>query len=122
MNDEITSTAEPKPDWQSKTIIGIAVALLAKGAELIWPEIDVDPTALTDAALELIQIAALLFAWYGRRVAQRLIAIRKPAAPHAPQPFLSAHGYAPASPPDSHERDADGDEFYGATGHHGDTG
>lgn len=112
MIDETTPST--KPDWQSKTIIGIAVALLAKGVELIWPEIDVDPTALTDAALELIQIGALLFAWYGRRVAQVPIAIRTPAAPRVS--LLGANGYAPANPPSNGERDADGDEFYGATG------
>ena len=121
---EVTD-ALPKPDWKSKTVIGVVVALLAKGAERLWPEVQVDTAATVEAILELVQIGALLFAWYGRRVARAPIALRRrpavpgvapaPAVPERVRPPVVAmptHPGRPAARPGGAAPGADTDAFW----------
>lgn len=53
-----------KPWWQSRTIWGALIVLIAQLARLV--EIDVDVESLTDAALSVATLIGALLAWWGR--------------------------------------------------------
>jgi uncharacterized membrane protein len=55
---------ETKPFWQSKTVIGAAVTILALAASFRQIEIDVVNT--TEIVMDLIGIAGAVLAVYGR--------------------------------------------------------
>lgn len=53
-----------KPWWQSRTIWGSIIVMLAQLARLI--DIDVDVEGMTDAALSIATLIGALLAWWGR--------------------------------------------------------
>lgn len=61
----IPLTDEPmKPWWQSRTIWGALIVLIAQLARLV--EIDVDVEGMTDAALSFATLIGAVLAWWGR--------------------------------------------------------
>lgn len=76
---------QPKPWWQSRTLIGVLVALLAQLGRLAgW---DVDSAALAQAVIEGLTLAGLALAWWGRvkatRPIERRVLPRRAAADNA---------------------------------------
>lgn len=74
------TAGQPKPWWQSRTLIGAGVVLLASVARLVAPEIAIDVNATTDAALSALTLLGGALAWWGRVRATRPIRRRRPAA------------------------------------------
>lgn len=61
-----------KPWWESKTIVGAIVAMIGVLASMFGFEV-VDNAAVSEIIMELMSIAGLLFAIYGRIVAEKPI-------------------------------------------------
>lgn len=72
---QLTSEPVDKPWWQSRTIWGALIVVLAQLGRLV--EIDVDVEGMTDAALSLATLIGAVMAWWGRVQATRPISIRR---------------------------------------------
>lgn len=68
---------EPKPDWQSGTVIFLVVGLIAQAAKCLWPEIQVDTAGLATDISDSLTVLAMLGAWWRRRVATAPLRIRR---------------------------------------------
>lgn len=62
---------DPKPWWQSRTIIGSLITVASTGAALAGYAVDVN--AMTELALGLSSIIGAALSWYGRVQATRTI-------------------------------------------------
>lgn len=66
---------ENKLWWQSKTIVGIAVSILALIANKVlgWTLTDADNASLADIVTMALAFGGQVFAWYGRVKANKAI-------------------------------------------------
>jgi hypothetical protein len=61
--------SDEKPWWQSRTIWGALMVLVAQGALMF--DISMDASAMTESALSLATLAGAVLAWWGRLQAER---------------------------------------------------
>lgn len=65
---------KPKPWWQSRTLVGALMVMVAQVAKLAG--LEVDSAAVTDAVLSGITLLGAALAWWGRVKASRPISRR----------------------------------------------